>query len=53
MMTFLWIVAAQPLLFAVILEIRGHRKSLKFRTRKKPALRPSLPCYFHGQNDPI
>ena len=53
MMTLLWIVAAQPMVFAAIFAVRGRRRSPKFLAKQKPTVRPSLPCYFHGQTDQI
>ena len=53
MMTLLWIVAAQPMVFATIFAVRGHRRSPKFLAKQKPTVRPSLPCYFRGQTDQI
>ena len=39
MTTLLWIAAAQPMLVAVILEIRGRRKSSRLLSKQKSAVR--------------
>jgi len=53
MTALLWVAAAQPLVFAMILAIRGRRRSPKFIARHKSYVRPSLPCCLHGKTDQI
>ena len=42
MMTLLWIVAAQPLVFAVIFAVLGRRRARRFSTRHQHSFRQSI-----------
>jgi hypothetical protein len=53
MMLLLWILSAQPLIFAIIFAVRGYRQSTAAKTRRQINYHPSLPVHHGGSGNPI
>ncbi len=53
MMTLLWILSAQPLLFALILAFRTWRSTKRMKAKRRMSCRPSLPISRENYSTPL
>lgn len=53
MMILLWILSAQPLVFAVIFAVRGYRESTRVKAKRQNTYRTSLPARRGSNINPI
>lgn len=53
MMTLLWILSAQPLLFALILAFRTWRSTTRMKAKRRMSCRPSLPISRENYSTPL
>ncbi len=53
MMTLLWILSAQPLIFALIFAFRTWRYTTRLKAQRRSACRPSLPARNENYRSPL